>query len=703
MKLITLSLTTLLTIAPSTFAQTFNFEETDDYFVDFYGSEELVEIATGIKTQIYKAPAVASVFTSQQIRDMGATDIDDVLEGVPGLHISRAANGYNPIYSFRGVHSIFNQQVLMLINNIPITNSFVGNRNQVWGGMPVEAIARIEVIRGPGSAVYGADAFSGVINIITKNADDIKRNELSIRAGSNSTQDAWATFAATNGKLKYSAVLEYHKTDGSDRTIDADLQTFLDTISGTQASLAPGELSLGTENIDFRGELNYENFTLRTGYQLRNNTGSGAGIAEALDPTSNLKSERFNIDVTYHKPLSNELTLDIQAAYFNTSQTIKNNYIIFPKNSDAGMGVIFPDGLIGNPEVWEKHERLNATFSYTGLEKQTLRFGAGVYKSDLYKTKESKNFGLGPDGKLITPGSGLKVVDDTPYIFLRETDRINRYIFAQNIWNIANDWELTAGIRHDDYSDFGHTTNPRIALVWSTSLNLSTKLLYGKAFRAPSFVDSGNINNPTTIGNPNIQPETMETTELAFDYHPGKGFGAILNFYHYEWDDIIQYVPDIGATTSTAQNFGKQTAYGSELEINWQIHEQVKLAANYAWSKATNKTNSIDVAFVPKQQWFLQIDWKINDNLKMNIKNHFVRDRLRNIGDLRQQIDDYWLTDLSIHWASPDKPYEFSLITKNLFNVDAREPSINNGVVVNIPNDLPLAGNMFLGEVRYKF
>ncbi len=175
LKLISLS----IFCACSTFAQADMYQESTfdavDFFDDFYGSEEMVAIATGTKTQIYKAPAVASVFTAEQIKNMGATDIDDVLEAVPGLHISRIANGYNPLYTFRGVHSVYNQQILMLINNIPITNSFTGNRNQIWGGMPVEAIARIEVIRGPGSAIYGADAFAGVINIITKNADDIKK------------------------------------------------------------------------------------------------------------------------------------------------------------------------------------------------------------------------------------------------------------------------------------------------------------------------------------------------------------------------------------------------------------------------------------------------------------------------------------------------------------------------------------------------
>ena len=128
----------------------------EEALLELYGDEELVSIATGNAQPISKAPAVASVITAADIREMGARDIDDVLETVPGLHVSRRVVGNNPIYTFRGVYSEANPQVLMLINGISITNLFIGDRNQVWGGMPVESISRIEVIRGPGSAVYGA-------------------------------------------------------------------------------------------------------------------------------------------------------------------------------------------------------------------------------------------------------------------------------------------------------------------------------------------------------------------------------------------------------------------------------------------------------------------------------------------------------------------------------------------------------------------
>lgn len=698
MRLKIILLAVLYALGSSANGQELNNNE-DDYFDDFYGSEEMVEIATGIKTQIYKAPAVASVFTAEQIKNMGAMDIDDVLEAVPGLHISRLSNTYTPIYVFRGVHSKYTPQVLMLINGIPITNSFLGNRNQNWGGMPVEAIARIEIIRGPGSAVFGADAFSGVINIITKNSKDIIKNEASLRAGSHSTEDLWLSIGNDEGDFKYSAVLEYHQTDGSDKTIEIDAQTGYDNLFGTNASLAPGSLSLGTKNIDFRGEINYFDWTIRAGLQKRKNLGLGAGLAGALDPEADKASERRNIDINYENNLTDTWMLTVQASYFDTSQDI-DQYTIFPAGAFAGA---FPNGFIGNPEVWERHTRFNITGLYTGQDDHIVRMGAGYHKGDMYKTKETKNFGLGPGDIPIDPSGPLVDVSDTEYVFLRETDRTDTFAFIQDVWKFANDWELTAGLRYDHYSDFGDTTNPRLALVWSTTLNLSTKILYGRAFRAPSFADTGNINNPVALGNPELNPEKMETIELAFDYHPQTGLGAVLSFYDYKWSDIIQYVPDVGQSSSTAQNFGKQAGHGVELEINWQISKTVKLASNATWSKATNDQIDQNVAFVPSSQFYLQLDWKVSDEIHTNIKSNWVKGRERQNADLRSDINDYVITDATMRWQPSDIPFTFAFMIRNLFDYDAREPSLNNGATVNLPNDLPLTGRTIYGELRYQF
>ncbi|MBI2732303.1 MAG: TonB-dependent receptor plug domain-containing protein [Aquabacterium sp.] len=133
-----------------------------------FGDKDTVSIATGSQQPLRRAPAVATVITAEDIAAMGATDLDEVLETVPGIHVARSIQAYSPLYVVRGIYSDYNPQTLMLQNGVPMTTLFVGNRGNAWFGLPLENIARIEVIRGPGSALYGADAYSGVINIISQ-------------------------------------------------------------------------------------------------------------------------------------------------------------------------------------------------------------------------------------------------------------------------------------------------------------------------------------------------------------------------------------------------------------------------------------------------------------------------------------------------------------------------------------------------------
>jgi len=194
--------------------------------------EELmkVTIVTGVQQSLSKAPGVVSVITAKDIREMGARDLDEVLETVPGLHVSRETQGYRPIYTMRGIYSGRNPEVLMLINGIPITTLYTGNRGFVWGRMPINMISRIEVIRGPGSAVYGADAFAGVINLITKAKKEIDGTEVGARLGSFNTYEGWALHGDKWNGFDMTASLEYLATDGQNSIVDADAQTAYDKI-----------------------------------------------------------------------------------------------------------------------------------------------------------------------------------------------------------------------------------------------------------------------------------------------------------------------------------------------------------------------------------------------------------------------------------------------------------------------------------------
>ena len=695
----------------------------EEDLIALYGGEEFITIATGVEQPLHKAPAVVSVVTKKDIEKIGATDIDEILEIIPGLHVARDAAGYNPIYTFRGISSSFNPQVLMLVNGIPLTNLFQGDRNLVWGGMPVQAIEKIEVIRGPGSALYGADAFAGVINIVTKGADGTKSFEAGIRYGTHNTKDYWLTRGGSIGELKYFGAIESHKTDGFDEKITSDLQSVLDSSPlATNASLAPGSVNLERKNLDARLELGYKNLKLRAGAQIRDDLGDGAGTAQVLGEDNSFASDRLNVDLTYeNKEFTKDLAVKIQTSYLQTSQEVNGNLLLFPEGAIVPSLVIFDplnplnglnpftDGVIGNPEIKERHTRFNFSSFYTGIERHEIGVGTGYYHGDLHEVKESKNYGADPStGDPLSPGGPIVDVTDTPFVFLTEGKRENSYVFLQDVWRFANDWELTAGVRYDHYSDFGDTVNPRLALVWSTTRNLTTKLLYGEAFRAPSFAQQRAINNPLVLGNSELDPEELKSYELAFDYRPAHDLVFNLNMFYYEWEDIIQFVPGTGPMgESQAQNAGEQTGHGVEFEVTWQALRDVELSSNFSWQKSEDKNLNADAPYSPEKQLYMAANWQLKELWNIHVQANWVMDRNRaaGAGDFRSDVDNYALVDLTIRRKSLWDHVDVALIIKNLFDEDAREPSLAGGVGAPVPieDDLPLSGQQILAEIRYHY
>lgn len=718
-KRILINLTVYFALLGNSYSSTNNAIIETDNSPWLYEDQYILSIATGFDQPIAKAPVVASIITAATIKAMGARDIDQILESVPGLHVSRNPIGYNPIYSFRGVHTGFNPQVLMLINNIPITNLFHGDRNLAWGGMPVEAISRIEVIRGPGSALHGADAFAGVINIITKNPTEAGAGELGLRRGSFNTYDLWLSGSSSLGQLELSTILEIHKTDGSKAQITSDAQTWLDQMTGTQASMTPHRVNLTRDNLDLRSTAVYKDITLRGGLQSRSNWGDGAGIAQVVNPNSKLSSRRYNMDLHYHKQdVLPHLELEGSLSYFRTSQEVEGNLKLYPSGStgpffnadrspllpdEQGKPEIFKYGVIGNPEIFEKHQRVSLGANYSGLEDHRLSLGAGYYMGHIDQVRETKNFCVPEDYDRFVVRSGIKLFDvtDTDLAFMPEGRRESSYIYIQDIWQLGNDWELTAGVRSDHYSDFGSTTNPRFALVWANTYRLTTKLLYGEAFRAPSFAESNLANNPVALGNPDLRPEKINSYELAFDYRWDIDDALTINFFHYDWDDIILYKSDVGASTMTAQNAGRQTGYGFELELTRPLSRNLQINANFAWQRSQDRLNKADAADSPERQLYVNSRWQ-RDNWYLGIRANWVMNRNRSINDKRPTVKDFLSVDFSARKIISEH-LEVMLSVDNLFDGEILEPSPNGDPTPFIENDLPLAGRSLHAEIRFSF
>lgn len=666
-----------------------------------YGDNTQVSIATGSSQAIARAPATATVITARDIKAMGATDLDQVLAAVPGLHVSVSHIAYNPIYSFRGSFTNYNPQVLMLVNGQPITSIFGGNRSYAWGGMPVENIARVEIIRGPGSALYGADAYSGVINIITNTAAEIQGLEYGLRAGSFKTRDAWLQYGGSIGPVQAAFYLRAGHSDGHRRIIEKDLQSSLDPAFGTNASLAPGPVSLERDAIDARADLSYDGWRLRAAFQKRD-LGFGAGLAESLDPYSRSPETRFYSDLSYEKTnFMPQWDLSAVLGYQDLRLKVGDpGYMLFPPGAFGGA---FPDGVIGNPGHSERTSSLGLTMLYTGIAKHRVRIGAGHRTADLYAAPEFKNFDL-----VVMPGVGPvfmplgRVVEstNTPLAYLTPHKRHLNYLFVQDEWSLARDWTLTAGVRHDHYSDFGATTNPRLALVWDAAYNVIVKMMHGRAFRAPALTEQYTRNNPVNTGNPSIRPETIGTSELAVNWQPLSTLQTNLTIFRYRMSDIIAATANPDASTGkTFRNTGDQTGKGLELEANWNPTRLFRVMGSVSLQQSTDEASGKDAGLAPQKRYFVRADWRFHPAWLAGASINHVADRAREPSDTRAQLADYTSTDLSVSRENLFGNWELRATVQNLFDRDVREPSIAPG---NIPFDLPMAGRSFSVQLKHR-
>lgn len=643
------------------------FEEDD--LAQAYGDKNFVSIATGTRQLLSKAPSAAAVITAEDIANMGARNLSEALEAVPGLHISRnmLQNLYGPTYGMRGILTSTSPHVLMMVNGIPRTSVYLGNPDELAVELPVENIARIEVIRGPGSAVYGADAFAGTINIITKTAGEIDGTTIGVRAGSFNTWDSWLQHGSQIGDFDVAAYLKIGSTSGQKRLISSDV------IGGS------GNVSIGHDDVDGQLDIGYGKLRWRAGYTLRDNMGPGVGITGVIDPQARVRSERVSTDLSWTDAnFAPDLSLTVQAAYMQLANQVTTPLRLFP-------------GIYGDPDKWERQTRLSANSVYSGFADHRIRLGVGHDELEIYKTTEIKNFTLIPTLTILpggmTPASGAD-------IFLTPHQRRVEYLYLQDEWNLARDWTLTGGLRYDNYSDFGSTTNPRLALVWEARHDLTAKLMYGTAFRAPSFIEQYATGNPVALGNPSLSPEKITTLESVFTWQASMNLQTSLSLFRHEISSIINQ------TNATYLNTGKQKGSGGEFEITWDAGSNLRLSGHYAYQKNIDQTTGHDAGYAPHHHLYTRGDWRFVPGWQLSGQLNYVAERKRAWGDTRAEIPDYATFDLTLRSERTKKGWDFSASIFNLFDADVREPSKPSSVGV-ITNDYPMPGRTFWVQARY--
>lgn len=677
--------------------------------------EELMEIqivnsASGYEQNIRNAPASVSVLQRENWEAMGARSLSEAIQHLPGVHVGKSRSGLiRNRTGIRGISGNNGDQVLIMIDGQPIryqqeSGATLGQR------IPLIGIQRIELVRGPGSSIYGADAMGGVINLVTEDTDAWNEH-ITTRWGGDGSFDLEASKSFQSKDLHGHIAFGYQTSDDdSDKLVPSDLQSIFDGIFGSDASQSPGRSDEHYQIFTASTKLNWESLEFSAYHWENSDAGVGVGVAESLDPfgTSQASFDHFQLghvaEEFFGGVLKTNLFYELQST--ETDLHVFPDGTVLPIGSDGNVDFVntvnlveFTDGFIGTPSNDNQSYKASFVFEKETNNGHHLRFETG-YQKWMFDTTERKNFGPGViDGTQTQVDGKLTDVSNTPYVYIPDVNRDLRYISIQDSFALANDLQATIGLRHDHYSDFGNTTNPRVGLTWNKNDELSIKLFAGSAFRAPSFVELYSQNNPVLVGQKDVGAETSQTYETAFYYNPKnvENLNLSMTVFSYEIDDIIVFEADPSSGQQLATNGGRQKAHGYELELNWKPIDKITVSANYYKLNAENEHGSA-IADIPQELSYLGITWNPSSDWRIHLSGRRVADRHRSLTDPRPQIDDYLWGKLKLEKRDLLPGLSTSVSIDNLLDDDAREPS-----GVNIPYDLPLHGRRIILESKYEF
>lgn len=548
-----------------------------------------VEVISPAKTEqkIGDAPATVYAISAEQIEKRGYRNIIQLLEDIPEIEINARGTieSFN-LSTFRGVSGI--EKVVLIYQDGVRINAITGSPTATQFNFPLHHAKRVEVIIGPASALYGADAFAGVVNIITKDAEDLQGAVLTGSAGRFSTTHNSAIYGKKFGDFSltlsashyYSAepkFPDFYPEDYAgwfDYAANGTVQTF-----GGPATVPIREYSTPTKANTIGAKL--RNGAFEAGYWR-----SFARQSSALGsrPERSLYIEDARVESTLESIYARHLHQSADGVWSLKTQLSKGSQVLEPTSKYVNL---FTDFLDDNGFKYDTDRAfaVDEEFSYRFSEE--LKLIAGLTYQDFSSLPKTADL-TGPyDQDKGSGNQGFKYLGTTIDILFFPIWYQNTGAFAQLQSRLGESLELTTGIRYDHDSRFGGTLNPRIGAVFTPARAVKAKLLYGEAFRAPSpYISHGHFGTfdvtagvPTggffNVPNPDLKPEKLRSLETAIAIELSESLKLTTDVFYNRVTDLIapealptgftfQGVP-IGGTR--AGNHGVLRSYGGTLRL----------------------------------------------------------------------------------------------------------------------------------------
>jgi len=589
--------------------------------------EELMEVkinsANKVAEKIGEIPASVVLITRQEIQRYGYTTLDDILRHVSGVYSIDFYGLGGAAYGVRGYLSTgaANRNIIILINGIskildPDSAFFVSD-----SPVPVEAIDRIEIVRGPQSTIYGSGAFFGVINIITNEVSQKEgsKSYVSILGGNDNTQRWFARTSYANNKGKVVLNVGSYREDGFNVPYSR-LESM--PMAAEEGLSTGGRLENKQKYFDLSAD--YQNFSFNMIHAIINEEAFAS--VPTIRSGTDRKTESTHIRLGYKTDISNQLSLDSKLTYIR-DKTLVNYDSPFPVHT---AGYDYED---------ERSTAYEGEMTFLWKKPKQLDLIGGIYYR--YAPKLSRYIDIPMLPNAIDLQKSLTRLKSGDAV-------VNRALFSQINYYPDKYWKWVAGLRLEQVLGYGafveyglgeqyqsftpHYDNqklaiiPRFAAIYAPNDQHIFKWMYGKAITSPSF--GQNVSSRLTSELPSLQAERIETYEFNYITYLSPNYMISTNLFHNRLENLFSRISELnsaGEFTTFLGNGGKWTTNGLELSLHAQPTEQMKfeLSATYQKTKDLDYP-TIEAAYSPRLLGQIKGNYQFNKQLSLGLTGYYV-------------------------------------------------------------------------------
>jgi outer membrane receptor protein involved in Fe transport len=660
-----------------------------------------VAITTASKHEetLSDTPAHVVVINRQQIRERRYMDLSDVLEDLPGVDFMRAtkSSAFNNL-SMQGHES--SNKFLILQDGVRISHPS-GDKIPVAENYSLHQAKQIEILYGPASALYGADAFAGVINIITESplAQESGGN-ISVRGGENATHEASGNLIlqfSDNAALSLSG-----HTQHSDRAFLPDY--YADDFPRVDAVNFSGDVIVpAAEREDYAGPIESYSVSARFDFKkaltlaydqrfFRSLTSTGDRPDTALYLEEGQWNNKLdNVYAKYRFDWTDRLSSETVLEYAKFEVAPHSKYInIFTNFQDHGYD-------------YSKTRKRAIEQQFTWLVNDEHTLVSGLSYADLY-ARETPDLPKPFNPNLPVEQQNLYYNNTDLPIRLFDANYSSAALYAQLQSKWRDDLSTSLGFRYDKNSDYENSFNPRLGVVYSVNEQHTLKALYGESFRAPSsdemFSTFGSFTGATNdqgeyLGayfrapNFDLNPEKSHHLGLTWDWRIRDNLSMALNAYYAQVDNLIvsrdediptQYIPGaVLSDTSVKDNLGEEEHYGLDLSVNYRYALGAgwkgDLWGSYSFIDGEVReepdSDPLDLAYIAQHKIKLGTTLRYQEHFFITPKLYWIDDTNTGREDKsnpgkRLQSDGYVL--MNLHLGANWRNFSFYLDIYNLFD-----------------------------------